>query len=98
MSNKTRLLTLIEILKRESDAEHPLSLNEIIALLENKDIYVERKTLYQDFYDLDEFGLEVEYLRPSKKYFLDAAPFTLSEIKIMIDSLSSLKNLDDKSL
>lgn len=54
-----------------------------------------RKTLYDDFKILAEFGYEVEY---DNGYYLQEAPFSLSEIKIIIDSLNSLKNLDDRFL
>ena len=95
-NNKKRLLTLIDILKKYSDMEHKLSLNEIVTYLEEEDIDISnRKTLYDDFKILSECGLEVEY---DKGYYLLEAPFSLSEIKILIDSLNSLKNLDNKVL
>lgn len=95
-NNKKRLLTLIDILKKYSDMEHKLSLNEIVTYLEEEDIDISnRKTLYDDFKILSDCGLEVEY---DKGYYLLEAPFSLSEIKILIDSLNSLKNLDNKVL
>ena len=46
-NNKKRLLTLIDILKKYSDMEHKLSLNEIVTYLEEEDIDISnRKTLY----------------------------------------------------
>lgn len=94
--NKKRLLSLIHILRRDSDMDHRLSLNEIISLLEKEDIEVSnRKTLYDDFKVLGDYGYEVEY---DNGYYLSDAPFSLSEIKIITDSLNSLKNLDDSFL
>lgn len=94
-NNKKRLLQLIQILQKYTDMNHKLSLNEISSkLLENNIEIQNRKTLYDDFKILSQFGYEVEY---DNGYYLVDSPFTLSEIKIIIDSLNSLKNLD-KSL
>ena len=94
--NKKRLLKLIEILRNNTDNNHRLSINQIISLLEQNNIQISnRKTLYDDFKCLSEYGYEVEY---DDGYYLSEAPFTLSEIKIIIDSLNSLKNLDDRFL
>ncbi|MBQ6477982.1 MAG: WYL domain-containing protein [Erysipelotrichaceae bacterium] len=94
--NKKRLLKLLEIFRRRSDMDHRLSLNEIVSLLEEEGITVaNRKTLYDDIKELSETVGEIEY---NNGYYLNEAPFSLSEIKIIIDSLNSLKNLDEKFL
>ena len=91
-SNKKRILYLIEILKKNSNFDKHLSLDEIISLLENKNIRVDnRKTLYDDFKILNECDINVEY---DNGYYLLDCPFNLSEIKIIQDSINSLKNLD----
>ena len=91
--NKNRLLKLIEILRKNTDLNHKLKINEIITLLEESGINVaNRKTLYDDFKILAEYGFDVEY---DNGYYLLEAPFSLSEIKIIVDSINSLKNLDD---
>lgn len=94
--NKARLLFLIEILKRYSDIDHKLSLNDIVSYLEENDITVSnRKTLYDDFKILSQYGYDIDY---DNGYYLSQSPFTISEIKIIIDSLNSLKSLDDSFL
>lgn len=76
--------------------DHKLSLNQIADLLEKDGIDIQnRKTLYDDFKALNDYGYEVEY---QNGYYLTEAPFSLSEIKIIIDSLNSLKNLDNTLL
>ena len=91
-SNKKRILYLIDILKKNSNFDKHLSLDEIISLLEYKNIRVDnRKTLYDDFKILNECGVNVEY---DNGYYLLECPFNLSEIKIIQDSINSLKNLD----
>lgn len=92
-NNSKRLFVLLNILKRETDEAHPLKTTELISKLNNEGIKVNnRKTLYNDFEVLKEAGFEVEY---KNGYYLVDAPFTMSEIKIIVDSLNSLKNLDD---
>lgn len=91
-NNKKRILYLIDILKKNSNFDKHLSLDEIISLLEHKNIRVDnRKTLYDDFKILNECGINVEY---DNGYYLLDCPFNLSEIKIIQDSINSLKNLD----
>ena len=92
-SNKKRILYLIEILKKNSNFDKHLSLDEIISLLEHKNIRVDnRKTLYDDFKILNECGINVEY---DNGYYLLDCPFNISEIKIIQDSINSLKNLEE---
>ena len=95
-NNKNRLLKLLDILKRYSDMDHKLSLNEIASYLEEAGITIQnRKTLYDDFKVLSDYGFDIEY---DNGYYLIDAPFSLSEIKIISDSINSLKNLDNSFL
>lgn len=94
--NKERTIKLIEILRRYTDMDHKLSIAEISSLLEAEGLKtVERKTLYDDFRNLELFGYDVEY---DGGYYLSEAPFSVSEVKIIVDSINSLKNLDDRFL
>ena len=95
-NNKKRILALIEILKKETSLDKHLKLDEIVIELEKRNIQVDnRKTLYDDFKVLNEFDFNVEY---DNGYYLVDAPFNLSEIKIIQDSINSLKNLDTNFL
>lgn len=94
--NRQRIIKLIEILRRHTDADHRLTIRQISELLEAEGINISsRKTLYDDFKTLSSYGYEIEY---DDGYYLSEAPFTLSEIKIITDSINSLKNLDDRFL
>lgn len=95
-NNKKRILALIKVLKKNTDIDHKLSLNDIASELEKEGIEIQnRKTLYDDFEILSDYGYVVDY---NRGYYLTESPFSLSEIKIIIDSLNSLKNLDDTLL
>ena len=74
--------------------DHKLSIAQICAKLEQQSISApDRKTLYNDFKILEGFGYDIEY---DNGYYLEEAPFSVSEIKIIIDSINSLKSLDDR--
>lgn len=93
MNNKRRILALIEIFRRYSDENHHLKYSEIVSLLKDRDINLTcRQTLYSDIKILNDFGYNIEY---DDGYYLLDAPFYLSEIKLLIDSLNSLIELDD---
>ena len=93
MNNKRRILALIEIFRRYSDENHHLKYSEIVSLLKDRYIYLTcRQTLYSDIKILNDFGYNIEY---DDGYYLLDAPFYLSEIKLLIDSLNSLIELDD---
>ena len=84
-------------MRRKTDIDHSLTIRKILTELEKKDISINnRKTLHDDFYYLSEYGYEIE--NENGNYYLSEAPFSISEIKIIIDSINSLKNLDDKFL
>ena len=93
MNNKRRILALIEIFRRYSDENHHLKYSEIVSLLKDRDIDLTcRQTLYSDIKILNDFGYNIEY---DDGYYLLDDPFYLSEIKLLIDSLNSLIELDD---
>ena len=56
---KEKILSLREILLRESDEEHPLSSTQIIALLAKRGIEAERKSVYTDIEALREAGMDI---------------------------------------
>ncbi|MBQ6559373.1 MAG: WYL domain-containing protein [Erysipelotrichaceae bacterium] len=93
--NKQRILELVRILRKKTDPEHKKAISVLMNELDQKEIHVSnRKTFYDDFRSLDEYGLIVE--NDNGQYYLSEAPFSLAEIKILIDSLNSLKDLDDR--
>lgn len=92
-NNRKRLLLILEFLKKNSDAENRVSREDISSYLENEGLNPpNRKTIYEDIKLLNSMGYDIEY--DDKGYYLLEAPFSLSEIKIIQDSLNSLKNFD----
>ncbi len=92
-NNRKRLLLILEFLKKNSDADNRVSREDISSYLEDEGLNPpNRKTIYEDIKLLNSMGYDIEY--DDKGYYLLEAPFSLSEIKIIQDSLNSLKNFD----
>ena len=97
-NQKLKLLYLADILLTETDEDHPLTLREIISKLKGFDISADRKTLYQDFEVLREYGYDIisEKRGRSCCYFLGERSFELPELKLLVDSVQSAKFITDK--
>ena len=59
-NQKLKLSILCKIMQEETDDEHWLTRQQIINKLRNYDITAERKSLYDDFFCMNEYlGIEV---------------------------------------
>ena len=56
---KTRLLSLLSLLERETDEEHPLTEERLRAMLAARGIDAERKTVLDDLHALADYGYDV---------------------------------------
>lgn len=91
---KLKTLYVMRILQEETDAEHGLSLREIIERLEAYGIPAERKGLYRDIETLREFGLDIKtYQRNPVEYAIDHRDFSLAELMLLVDAVESCKFL-----
>lgn len=55
---KIKLLEIMELLRQQSDEEHPLLTSQIVKALNNLGITCDRRTLYLDIALLNEYGFE----------------------------------------
>lgn len=90
---KMKMLHLVRIFSQETDDEHALTLQEIIARLGAVDIKVDRKTLYDDFEELRQYGYDIiaEQRNRNTYYHLGAREFELPELKLLVDSVQAAK-------
>ena len=95
---KLRLLYIYQHLLRYSDAEHPVSTPELIRYLkEEHGINVNRTTLPNDFAMMEQAGLHFEVIKSRQnKYYFDGRPFDVSELKLLIDAVSSSRFITEK--
>ena len=92
-NHQLRLLYLYQILLRDTDADHPLSTQELLDKMEtNYYIKLHRTTIPQYIKLLNASGFEVMEIRSrEKQYYLDDRLFELPEIKLLIDAVQASK-------
>lgn len=94
---KLKTLYIMRILQDETDAEHGLSLRQIIERLDDYGIQAERKGIYRDIEALREFGLDIQtYQRNPVQYAIARRDFTLSELMLLVDAVESCRFLTTK--
>lgn len=88
--NKIRLLRLWEILKKETDEDHPMKTTTLIARLKAEGMTCNRATLYGDIALLNKFGYEILCNRAiSNEYYVINRDFDIPEIQILIDAVQA---------
>lgn len=95
---KIKLLKLYELLRQETDDQHPMTTVTIIARLGKMGISCDRRTLSKDVDVLNEQGFEVMTVRLGKEkgYYVEERTFSVPEIKIMIDAVQAASFITDK--
>lgn len=100
-TNRLRLLFIQNILSEKTNEEHPITIAQIIALLESRyGIVAHRTTVSDDLQVLQEAGMDIVKVRSTQsKYFLAGRQFEVPEIKILLDAVLSSKMLtENKSI
>ncbi|MBR6791322.1 MAG: WYL domain-containing protein [Oscillospiraceae bacterium] len=92
---KAKILWVLRILQRHTDEEHPMTLKELQDELERQGITAERKSLYDDFETLNQFGITVEKAG-REGYYLRQEPFELAELKLLADAIQASKFITEK--
>ena len=92
------MLYLVKIFSEETDDNHALRMPEIVEKLVSYGVNADRKTLYQDFEMLRDFGLDIiaEQEGRNHYYYLGSRDFELPELKLLVDSVQSAKFITDK--
>lgn len=87
---RIKLMLLWDLLRQNTDEEHPLSTNQIIYKLEELGISVERKTLYEDIRILQANGYEIMCARDrANRYYVEDRHFDVPELRILLDCVQS---------
>lgn len=90
---KLKLLTLAKLFWEHTDHDHGLTIREIRQYLEAEGIKAERKSLYDDFAALEDFGLTIEKRGSGQAvtYHLVHRRFQVAELKLLVDAVQSAK-------
>lgn len=87
---RLRLLKVLEILKNNSDKEHPIPAADILKELSKYGVEAERKSIYKDIEALQEAGFDVvKTCTPKKGYYLTSSGFEMPEISLLTDAVQS---------
>ena len=94
---KIKLLHIIDILRKYTDEEHPLSANDICDKLSQVGVTAERKAIYDDIECLIDFGYDIIKTRtPKNGYFLGERDFEIPEIYLLSDAVRTAKFISAK--
>lgn len=95
---KIKLLKLYELLRQETDEQHPMTTMTIIERLSRMGISCERRTLAKDMAILNEQGYEVmfRWIGKEKGYYVEDRSFSVPELKILIDAVQAASFITDK--
>lgn len=98
LNQKLKMLYLKDIFEKETDDDHCLSLSEIMDKLQAKGVNADRKTLYSDFQELRNYGLDIINSNSGRGcvYHLGNRSFKLAELKLLVDSVQSARFISDK--
>lgn len=92
-NQKMKLLYLRDKLLKDTDENHGLTANELIAYLEQQGIKSERKSLYDDIETLRTYGMDIVKEKTGKQvyYKLVSRDFEIAELKLLVDSVQAAK-------
>lgn len=97
-NQKLKILYLAKILLENTDANHDITLQEIIDKLAANSVTAERKSLYDDIAQLNDFGIKIKKTQYGKTYHYQVInrDFELAELKLLVDSVASAKFITEK--
>src|SRR5664279_2078766 len=90
--NRERLLLVFELLKRDTNIDHPISSSEIIKKLKDKGISADRRSIYEDIRTLIDRGVDIcTYEENGQGYYLRETEFEFSQLRLLTDAVLSAK-------
>ncbi len=94
---KLKTLILHQTLLEQTDENHAMGTKELIDILDRHGVSAERKSIYNDFQTLRDFGVDVQ-CRKGKEggWFVGDRPFELPELKLLVDAVQSCKFITRK--
>ena len=95
---KLKLLYLAKILLDNTDANHDITLDEILNKLHAYDVTAARKSLYDDIAQLNDFGIKTQKTQYGRTvhYKVIGRAFELAELKLLVDSVAAAKFITEE--
>lgn len=97
-NQKLKLMRLMEIMLKQTDDEHSLTMTQILTELQRYGITAERKSIYTDIEALRLYGIDIigEKKNRTYHYHVGAREFELAELKLLVDAVQSSKFITEK--
>ena len=97
-NQKIKLLKIMEILRQETDEEHPMTKVELAARLVAMNVSCSPRSLIRDIKLLNEQGYEImeRLIGHEKGYFVCDRSFSVPELKILIDAVQAASFVTEK--
>lgn len=95
---KVKILILLDLLRQNTDEEHPMTTNAIAENLAGMDIPCDRRTISQDIATLNDLGYEIlsTMVGHEKGYYVEDRSFSIPELKILIDAVQASSFITEK--
>jgi len=95
---KVKLLKLLELLRQNTDEDHPMSTAQLFAALSEMGVPCDRRTISQDIITLNELGYEIMSVMKGhdKCYYVEDRSFSIPELKILIDVVHASRFITEK--
>ena len=97
-NQKIKLMKIMEILRQETDEEHPMTKVELSARLVAMNVSCSPRSLIRDIKLLNEQGYEImeRLIGHEKGYYVCDRSFSVPELKILIDAVQAASFVTDK--
>lgn len=94
-NQKLKLLYLVKILTEQSDENNCLSAQALIDALADYGIKAERKSIYDDIAQLNDFGYDIVLVKSKTGggYYLADREFELAELKLLVETVQASRFL-----
>ena len=95
---KIKLLKIVELLRQETDEQHPIATREMCKRLASMNITCDRRTLGRDISTLNKQRYEVMFTWQGreKAYYVEDRSFSVPELKILIDAVQAASFITKK--
>ncbi len=97
-NRKLKLLKLLELLRQETDEQHPMRTTDICQRLESMDVSCDRRILASEIQTLCEQGYEIHQCQMgrAKGYFIADRAFKVPELRMLLDAVEASQLLTEK--
>ncbi|MGN0183270.1 MAG: helix-turn-helix transcriptional regulator [Candidatus Ornithomonoglobus sp.] len=92
-----KLYFIIELFRKKTDEDHPISISEIIDYLSELNIKAERKSIYRDIEAMKKLGYDIIQVHNKRfTYYLANRDFETAELRLLVDAVQASRFITKK--